>query len=190
MDNWFVYILECSDSTFYTGCTNNLFKRIDKHNSGNGAKYTKHRRPVKLLKSFKVKNKSQALKLENKIKQLSRKYKILAISNSKIIEELIMKINDEKLIKAQAAAEKFKEKLEKLLSKALSGKKDKSQILVNDVAELINYCDLIIKGKRNFKKAYSIQMESLDTEVRDLIPTALFNIILEEAAHPQKDVNS
>jgi putative endonuclease len=70
--NWVVYILKCSDGSLYTGITNNLDKRIATHNSGKGAKYTQGRRPVTLLKYFEVKTKSEALKLEYCIKQMSR----------------------------------------------------------------------------------------------------------------------
>ena len=50
---WIIYIIVCSkDNSLYTGITNNLNKRLDAHNSGKGAKYTKSRRPVKLLKYF------------------------------------------------------------------------------------------------------------------------------------------
>ena len=73
---WFVYILNCSDNTLYTGITNNLEKRIATHNSGKGAKYTKGRTPVTLLKSFECSSKSEALKLEYKIKQLPREEKL------------------------------------------------------------------------------------------------------------------
>ena len=70
---WFVYIVECSDKkrSLYTGITNNIDKRIEKHNNGTGAKFTRGRTPVKLIKSFEVVNKSEALKLEYKIKQMS-----------------------------------------------------------------------------------------------------------------------
>ena len=74
---WYVYIVRCSkDNTLYTGITNNLSKRIEQHNNGKGAKYTKGRGPIILLKSFEVETKSEALKLEYKIKQLSHKEKL------------------------------------------------------------------------------------------------------------------
>jgi putative endonuclease len=74
---WIVYILRCSDHSLYTGITNDLERRILEHNTSNkGAKYTRCRRPVTLLKRFIVENKSQALKLEYKIKQLSHKEKL------------------------------------------------------------------------------------------------------------------
>lgn len=73
---WFVYILICSDRSLYTGITNNLNKRLKAHNAGQGARYTKGRCPVKLLKYFEVENKSEALKLEYRIKQMARKEKL------------------------------------------------------------------------------------------------------------------
>lgn len=73
---WFCYIVECSDGTLYTGITNDLEKRISTHNSGNGAKYTKTRLPVFLKWSTQCENKSEASKLECRIKKLSRVQKI------------------------------------------------------------------------------------------------------------------
>lgn len=70
---FYVYIVECADKTLYCGYTNNLEPRIDEHNSGkNGAKYTKTRRPVTLVYSEKFETKSEAMKREYQIKQLSR----------------------------------------------------------------------------------------------------------------------
>ena len=73
---WYVYMLICSDNTIYTGITNNLDKRIAAHNAKKGAKYTKTRTPVQLFKSIEVDDKSAALKLEYKIKQLTRAEKL------------------------------------------------------------------------------------------------------------------
>ncbi len=73
---WFVYIVECSDGTLYTGITNNLIKRLETHNKGKGAKYTRSRLPVKLRVSFEMENKSLAAKEEHRIKQLTREQKI------------------------------------------------------------------------------------------------------------------
>jgi len=71
-----VYILECSDGTFYTGSTNNLEKRIHQHNTAkNGAHYTKIRRPVCLRYSENAQSLGQARTREAEIKRLSRKEK-------------------------------------------------------------------------------------------------------------------
>ncbi len=80
-DNWFIYIVECCDKSLYTGITNNLEKRLEKHNSGKGAKYTRGRGPI-ILKYFeKVSNKSAALKREIEIKKLTKAQKLRLIQN-------------------------------------------------------------------------------------------------------------
>ncbi len=73
---WIVYIILCSDGTLYTGITNDLEKRIKQHNEGKGAKYTRGRGPVKVMKIFEFETKSEAAKEEYKIKQLNKKQKL------------------------------------------------------------------------------------------------------------------
>ena len=81
--SYFVYILECSDKSLYTGITTDLAKRLDQHNtSPKGAKYTKARRPVKLLYSEPSENRSTASKREYAIKKLTRLQKIQLIQTS------------------------------------------------------------------------------------------------------------
>ena len=79
-----LYILQCADGTLYTGITVNLARRVREHNSSNlGAKYTRSRRPVKLVFSKKFKDRSQASKEEARIKNLSRKEKLSMIELNK-----------------------------------------------------------------------------------------------------------
>ena len=76
---WYVYIVECSDknNSLYTGITNDIEKRIAKHNAGRGAKFLRGGRlPVALKKSFEVETKGHALRVEHKIKSLSREEKL------------------------------------------------------------------------------------------------------------------
>jgi len=81
---WYVYIVECSDGSLYTGITTDVNKRIATHNKGLGAKYTKTRLPVVLRASFDGFDKSTAAKEEYRIKQLTRKQKLELISLSKL----------------------------------------------------------------------------------------------------------
>jgi len=75
--SWCVYILECNDNTLYTGVTNNIENRLQQHNHGLvGAKYTRARRPVKLVYTEAQKNRSEAMKREHAIKQLTRAEKL------------------------------------------------------------------------------------------------------------------
>jgi len=73
---WYVYILECMDDSLYTGITNNLDKRMDAHRKGVGSKYVKSKKFGRLLHAIQVKDKSEAAKLEYKIKQFERNDKI------------------------------------------------------------------------------------------------------------------
>lgn len=71
----YVYIVRCSDNSLYTGWTNNLEKRIETHNSGKGAKYTRSRLPVELVYKKEFETKNDALKYEKKIKSLKKSEK-------------------------------------------------------------------------------------------------------------------
>ena len=68
----YTYIVKCSDETYYTGWTNNLEKRIQTHNAGKGAKYTKVRRPVELVYYEEFATKEEAMQREYAIKQLKK----------------------------------------------------------------------------------------------------------------------
>lgn len=76
----YTYIVQCADGTYYTGWTNNLENRIRTHNSGKGSKYTRARLPVKLVYYETHATKSEAMKREYAIKQLSRREKQELIS--------------------------------------------------------------------------------------------------------------
>jgi len=80
--DWFVYILECADGSLYTGIARDLDARIQIHNEGTGAKYTRGRLPVKLIYSEASTNRSSALRREHEIKQLPRQSK-LALSGAR-----------------------------------------------------------------------------------------------------------
>lgn len=71
----YTYIVKCSDKSFYTGWTNDLEKRIEMHNSGKGAKYTKARLPVELVYYEAFDTKEEAMSREWHIKRLSRSEK-------------------------------------------------------------------------------------------------------------------
>lgn len=85
MKRWFVYILRCADGTLYTGSTDDVARRLDVHNSGKGAKYTRSRRPVQVVYSEECESYSAALKREYAIKQLTRQQKMELIKDMGII---------------------------------------------------------------------------------------------------------
>ena len=79
-DHWFVYMVICSDKTIYTGITKDLEKRVSEHNNGAvGAKYTRARRPVKLVYQEEQSSRSTATKRELQLKKMSRADKLLLI---------------------------------------------------------------------------------------------------------------
>jgi len=76
---WNVYILECSDKSYYTGHTNNLYERVIRHNNGRGSTHTAARLPVKLVWNEEHENESSATQRENQIKRWSRAKKLAFI---------------------------------------------------------------------------------------------------------------
>lgn len=68
MTDWFIYIVRCSDGSLYTGISNNISKRIARHNAGKGAKYTSTRHPVELVRTESVASETEARKREAQIK--------------------------------------------------------------------------------------------------------------------------
>ncbi|WP_127475117.1 GIY-YIG nuclease family protein [Sulfurivermis fontis] len=77
-NTWFVYLLRCADDTLYTGVTTDMTRRLDEHNNDDklGARYTRARRPVKLLHCEPAASRSDACKREAAIRKLSRAAKL------------------------------------------------------------------------------------------------------------------
>jgi len=78
----YTYLVKCADNTLYCGWTNHLEKRMEAHNQGKGAKYTKTRRPVELVYYESYPTKEEAMRREVQIKKLSRKDKLFLIEKS------------------------------------------------------------------------------------------------------------
>jgi putative endonuclease len=79
---WFLYVLLCNDGSLYTGATNNVQKRLHRHNNvkSASAKYTWARRPVFLIAAWKLPSKSDALVAEHSFKKLSRAEKLQRVN--------------------------------------------------------------------------------------------------------------
>lgn len=84
MDDWCIYIVRCADKTLYTGITRDVGRRVAEHNGNNnlGARYTRARRPVKLVYWESASTRSKASIRESEIKHLSKKEKEILIVNS------------------------------------------------------------------------------------------------------------
>ena len=86
MNGYYVYILECVDKTLYTGWTSNIAKRVREHNGGKGgAKYTRARRPVRLVYTEACSCLSEALKREVQIKKMSHLGKLELIARMSML---------------------------------------------------------------------------------------------------------
>ncbi len=72
---FYCYILECSDGTYYTGWTTDPARRVRQHNAGRGARYTRSRRPVRLVYVEELPDQRSAMKRERAIKALPRSQK-------------------------------------------------------------------------------------------------------------------
>jgi putative endonuclease len=84
-----VYMLQCADNTFYTGCTTNLEQRINQHKEGFYDGYTKNRRPVKLVWFEEFRDINEAIDVERQVKKWSRaKKRALIEGNFELLHEL------------------------------------------------------------------------------------------------------
>lgn len=117
---WIVYLIRCSDESLYCGITNNLKNRLEAHNSGKGAKYTRFRGPVELVAASHEMTKSDALKLEYRVKQVpaSKKYLELTKEENKMTRNLkkdLQTVNKEinALVKKTESLLKAVDKLDK-----------------------------------------------------------------------------
>jgi DNA-binding protein HU-beta len=78
--SWFVYLLRCSDNSLYCGTTTDLARRLEAHNAGIGARYTRSRLPIRLVWHLQTTCKSEAFKEEFRIKRLQKSEKELLVS--------------------------------------------------------------------------------------------------------------
>ncbi|GLC93207.1 hypothetical protein Tamer19_26150 [Cupriavidus sp. TA19] len=70
-DAWYLYLLECTGDSIYTGITTDVARRFAQHLSGKGAKYTRSRKPIRVMAQLRFETKSEALKAEIEIKRMS-----------------------------------------------------------------------------------------------------------------------
>ena len=83
-DNWSVYIVRCADGSLYTGIAKDVAARLQAHNAGKGAKYTRSRGPVILVHEETGFSRSDASKREYAIKQMTLKQKAVLISSERV----------------------------------------------------------------------------------------------------------
>jgi predicted GIY-YIG superfamily endonuclease len=82
-EEWFVYMVQCADSSLYTGIAKDVIRRCQQHNAGTASRYTRSRLPVKLVYQDSLASRSLALKREAEIKAISRREKVALIRTRK-----------------------------------------------------------------------------------------------------------
>lgn len=86
---WFLYLLECSDGSVYTGIATDVQARFDKHVSGAGARYTRSRKPVRVLASFELADRSSASCAEYWVKRLAPSEKRVLAAGGRTLESVV-----------------------------------------------------------------------------------------------------
>ena len=90
----YAYLLLCADGSLYAGWTNDLQRRLHAHNEGTGAKYTRARRPVRLVYAEAFDTKEEAQKRECQIKKLRHKQRISLVTSGQENLEMSTLVND------------------------------------------------------------------------------------------------
>jgi len=79
---WHFYLIECIDGSYYTGVTTDVERRYEQHVKGEGARYTRSHKPLRLLASRAIGTRSEALKAELAVKRLPKEEKVSAVAKS------------------------------------------------------------------------------------------------------------
>ena len=120
--SYYVYIILCEDNSYYTGITNDLINRFNKHVKGKGANYTKLRKPLKFLSAWKVNSINTALSVEHYIKSKDKKIKSMFIENNKVLKSFYIKKKKKRgkdltsKISIRSINKKYIEKINSILS--------------------------------------------------------------------------
>ena len=96
MSDWYLYLVRCRDGTLYTGISTDIDRRLAEHREGGdaGSKYLKGRAPLTLLFEQRLGSRSLALKVEKRVKKLSKAKKEKMISVPGCIEEIVRRANE------------------------------------------------------------------------------------------------
>jgi putative endonuclease len=86
---WFLYLIECADGSLYTGIATDVEARFIAHASGKGARYTRSRKPLRVLASFELAGRSEASRAEYRVKQLTAQQKRALIAGERTLESLL-----------------------------------------------------------------------------------------------------
>lgn len=90
---WFLYLIECADGSVYTGIATDVAARFDKHASGTGARYTRSRKPLRVLASFEVADRAAASRAEYWVKQLPAREKRALAAGARTLESVLPQVS-------------------------------------------------------------------------------------------------
>ncbi|MEC5407148.1 GIY-YIG nuclease family protein [Paraburkholderia sp. MPAMCS5] len=102
---WFLYLLECSDGSVYTGIATDVQARFHKHVSGAGARYTRSRKPVRVLASFELADRSSASRAEYWVKRLTPSEKRSLAAGARTLDSVVPLAAVAAAVAAEVAAE-------------------------------------------------------------------------------------
>ncbi|MFD1557962.1 GIY-YIG nuclease family protein [Paraburkholderia silviterrae] len=86
---WFLYLLECADGSVYTGIAVDVAARFAQHANGTGARYTRSRKPVRVLAQFELADRASALRAEYRVKQLTAREKRALAAGARTLESVL-----------------------------------------------------------------------------------------------------
>ncbi|RKP44874.1 GIY-YIG nuclease family protein [Trinickia fusca] len=90
--SWFLYLIECADGSVYTGIATDVQARYAKHVNGTGARYTRSRKPVALLATFELADRSSALRAEYRVKRLAPAQKRALASGALALDTVLLPV--------------------------------------------------------------------------------------------------
>jgi putative endonuclease len=91
---WFLYLIECEDGSVYTGITTDVDARFAAHASGTGARYTRSRKPQRVLASFELADRASASRAEYRVKQLTAAQKRALAAGERTLESVLPAVSD------------------------------------------------------------------------------------------------
>ncbi|HEV3106014.1 MAG TPA: GIY-YIG nuclease family protein [Trinickia sp.] len=103
---WFLYLIECADGSVYTGIATDVAARYAKHANGTGARYTRAKKPVALLASFELADRSSALRAEYRVKRLAPEQKRALAAGSRTLGSVLPDENNESAPTEDAAPDR------------------------------------------------------------------------------------
>jgi putative endonuclease len=190
---WVVYLLRCSDESLYCGITNDLKNRLAAHNSGRGAKYTRSRRPVELVAASSEMTKSDAFKLEYRVKQVPASKKHLELTKGEIKMTKKLKKDLQAVNKELKALSKKTESLLKAvdkIEKPIAAKKPKAQAVKAKAVKKTPAKKAAVKKAAQMKAAPATAVDTVLAIIRRSKKGVGTAALMEKTGYNQKKISN